>query len=701
MLPTHKLVPLIILVAALGGQVYGRQSVVLQLRWDHQFQFAGYYAALWNGYYDEVGLDVEIRSAIVDAGTVVSAVDEVVEGRADFGIGATDIAYSRARGAPLVITASVFQRSATAFFSRPGLAVRTPADLVGLRVSRRLGDMVDIEFQAMLLAEGIDPSAVEPFRFDQSKGYLAGFYSGDLDVIPGYVIGTPHEGAELGMELGVLRPIDYGVDFYGDSLFTTERLVQRDPKLVEDFTAASLRGWRYALENPDDVAERIIQSFSPRFPIENWPGFVRFQIQPVQKLTLHEVIEIGNVNPARWRRMHEMLVDLGMAEGEFDPVRAIFDPVRLDKERGERTRRIFLLVVGILSFVVAVAAAWIVTLRRTLGAKTRQIVEREAQYRRLVENTSAIVYSRGEGVGSTYYSSVQPILGYSNDELSARPNLWAESVDPKDREVVNEVLHGASPFVPTEVEYRVRHKDGSNRWILDRLYKRISQDGRCVYDGIAIDITRRKEVETQLSEAVDAKDKLMRELNHRVKNNLLLVTSLINLKDESLGPEIDLSDIAHHVSAIRGLHEMLAAGAEVGSINLREYVGRLVSSLFSLASTRVDVVTDVDEVTVPSDYAIHIGLIINELGTNALKYGFGKGGGTFSLTLTRRAGRNELELVVENSGRPIPDDVDLEDPKTLGLRVISALVAQLRATVVIRRAPSPRFEFRIPLPGRS
>ena len=690
---------LLVLLVAVGTSVDAQRSVLLQLRWDHQFQFAGYYAALWNGYYEAADLDVEIRSAVAEDGTVVSAVDEVAADRADFGIGATDIVYARAGGAPLVVTASVFQRSGAAFFSRPGVVVRTPADLVGLRVSRRIGDMVDIEFQAMLWAEGIDPSRVEPHPFDQSAGYLEGFQTGEIDVLPGYVIGTPHEAAELGIELGVLRPIDYGVDFYGDSLFTNKELAEGDPELVKDFTAASLRGWRYALEHPHEVAERIIQSYSPRFPIEDWPGFVRFQIEPVRDLTLHEIVEVGNVNPARWERMHETLVELGLAEGEFDVDAAIFDPVRLAEEQRARQVQIALYVLIALLSIIALGGVWIVTLRRVVAAKTRQIVEQETRSRELVERTSAIVYSHEEGVGTRIHSAAPTVLGYSREELAERPNLWSESVEPEDRSRVVETIQNAAPLEPIEVEYRVRDREGTTRWILDKTTKRPMADGRLASEGIAIDITRRKELEIQLHNLVERQDRLMHELNHRVKNNLALVMSLINLKNDSLGDGVDLSDIAHHVGAIRSLHEMLLSGAEVGAVGIRDYIAKLLASLFSLATKPVDVQSTIDDFTAPSDVAVSVGLVVNELGTNALKYGFDDDGGTFVLSCRVVRDRAAFELIVENSGAPIPEEVDLEDPKTLGLRLVAALVAQLRATVDIRRAPTPQFRFLIPFPA--
>ena len=92
------------------------EKVSLQLRWDHQFQFAGYYAAQWQGYYADAGFDVDIRSAITPDGKILSATQEVASGNADFGVGAADILIARDKGIPLVVLASIFQQSAAEFY---------------------------------------------------------------------------------------------------------------------------------------------------------------------------------------------------------------------------------------------------------------------------------------------------------------------------------------------------------------------------------------------------------------------------------------------------------------------------------------------------------------------------------------------------------------------------------------------------------
>lgn len=181
---------------------YGAEKVVLQLRWDHQFQFAGYYAAVWQGYYREAGLDVEIRSAITPEHKILRAVEEVAEGRADFGVGAADILVARDKGAPLVLLAVIFQQSAARFYALEKTDLNSPADLLRLRVARNVNDLIDVELQAMLRAEGIDPTKVKAYPHQPGIDHLV---DGRVDVIPGYSTTMPYYGERRDALTGLLN----------------------------------------------------------------------------------------------------------------------------------------------------------------------------------------------------------------------------------------------------------------------------------------------------------------------------------------------------------------------------------------------------------------------------------------------------------------------------------------------------------------
>ncbi|SFH83732.1 Histidine kinase-, DNA gyrase B-, and HSP90-like ATPase [Tindallia magadiensis] len=341
------------------------KPVVLQLRWEPQFQFAGYYAALWQGYYEEAGLDVTIRSAFDEKGNIRQATEEVQAGRADFGVGAVDILFANENGKPLTVVAAIFQRSAVAYYRLEETKVNNLVDLMDRKVARRHLDLLDVELQAMLIAEGIDPAQL-PYTDKKSSFTLEDLTSRRYDIVPSYLDSILLEAREAEVEVSVLRPLDYGIDFYGDSVFTTVKLAEERPEMVEAFRKATLEGWRYALENPLEMATLITESFEDTridqgyasghagYDYSMYPSefleYNKFQAQQVMELTYYPVVELGNLHPFRWEETHQALSRLGLITKPLDIQSFIFDYESLEQEKQQQRqeRLLFLLRLGLL-----------------------------------------------------------------------------------------------------------------------------------------------------------------------------------------------------------------------------------------------------------------------------------------------------------------------------------------------------------------
>ncbi len=212
------------------------------------------------------------------------------------------------------------------------------------------------------------------------------------------------------------------------------------------------------------------------------------------------------------------------------------------------------------------------------------------------------------------------------------------------------------------------------------------------------DISGRRESEEKLRESVREKEYLMAELNHRVKNNLAVISSLISLKNDSIGDNIDLSDIKFQIDAVRIVHEKLYRSSDITQINIGDYIQDLLVTIFSsFTRRRVTVENTIGDISLPTKTAVSIGLIVNEIATNAIKYGFTEEEeALFTVDLRKNDKENEYVLFLSNSGRPFPEDIDLDNPDTLGLRLISALTEQLNGTIELNRAPEPEFTIRFP-----
>jgi PAS domain S-box-containing protein len=215
---------------------------------------------------------------------------------------------------------------------------------------------------------------------------------------------------------------------------------------------------------------------------------------------------------------------------------------------------------------------------------------------------------------------------------------------------------------------------------------------------VSRDITEKKLAERDLVRALEIKETLMQEMNHRIKNNLALISSLLRLKGSTPGIGSDLADVQRQIDAIRFVHEGLYQSGTITQIRVSEYIRKLLSTVFSsFSGSRVDIEYDIKDVSLPTKTAVPLGLLINEVAVNALKHAFSpREPARFSVAM--REGKGEYVVNLANSGAPFPGEVDLDEPKTLGLRLITALVKQLGGTLELEREPSPKYTITFPKP---
>jgi two-component sensor histidine kinase len=193
----------------------------------------------------------------------------------------------------------------------------------------------------------------------------------------------------------------------------------------------------------------------------------------------------------------------------------------------------------------------------------------------------------------------------------------------------------------------------------------------------------------------------MKELNHRVKNNLLMISSLLSMKNAILGDRVDLSDIKSQIEAIRIVHEQLFQTEEVTHINIRNYFQELLETIFtSFTSKPVEIDNRVETVELPTKPAISLALILNEIATNAIKHGFNEEEPPRFTVTMQSDGTGSHTLSMENSGNPLPPDIDIETADTLGLQLIRSLVHQLEGDIEISSRQPPRFTLRFAVRDR-
>ncbi|MFW5811658.1 MAG: PAS domain-containing protein [Alkalispirochaetaceae bacterium] len=285
------------------------------------------------------------------------------------------------------------------------------------------------------------------------------------------------------------------------------------------------------------------------------------------------------------------------------------------------------------------------------------------------------------------------LLGYDPDERSHHSSEWQELIAPEDLERATEnlTMHLDDPDHPYDQVVRYTHKNGTSVWV------------RC--RGIAIRDSEGKPTRmlgahndfTPLMTALNAKDLLLKEFNHRVKNNLAMVDALVQLKQREAGDILDLSDLRHQIDTIRMVHETLQQSDTFSLVDIGPYIERLLKGVFSTAVEPVEQKVRGENLLVSTRKAAPLGLIINELAVNAQKHGFnGEKVRKFSVAISEDKKKDWLQITVSNSGHPIPKGIDMDNPSTLGLRLVCALTSQIGGTMSVLREPSPKFVLSFP-----
>ena len=297
----------------LAAPSFALDHVSLQLKWKHQFQFAGYYAALAQGFYRDAGLDVELR----EGGPDIEVAKVVSEGNADFGVCTSSVLINRAEGRKLVVLGVIFQHSAASLIVPRRAGITSLSELEG----HRLMDAPDSDdLAAMLKSQGVDYKALPRVNHN---GDPADLLNGKADAMVGYSTNEPFILDQLGAPYEAFAPRAYGFDFYGDNLCTSTQEVASHPGRVRAFLAASLKGWQYALSHQDEIVDLIRN----RYSTQKSRDALLFEAKQTEALVHPQLIELGSQNRQHWQHIADSFRDLGLLHDNKLPDDAFY---RLD-----------------------------------------------------------------------------------------------------------------------------------------------------------------------------------------------------------------------------------------------------------------------------------------------------------------------------------------------------------------------------------
>ena len=285
----------------------GLDKVNVRLKWLHQAQFAGFYTAEQKGFYEKNGIDVSLNPGGVD----FPAVQMVSGGGEQFGVtGADQILLAREKGVPVVALAVIYRKSPFVLFSLKDSGITEPKNFINKNVGVKLGGNEELTYRAMMKGADVDTSQVTetPVKFDISR-----LLSGQIDVWPGYAINEAITAQEKGYDVNIIWPSDYGVNLYGDTLFTTEDMIKNNPDLVKRFVIATLQGWNYAYNNPDEAVTYTL-TYSDQLTREHETKMIQASLD----LLKPDTKPIGAMDKKIWEDMQTLLLENGFMKNSVD-----------------------------------------------------------------------------------------------------------------------------------------------------------------------------------------------------------------------------------------------------------------------------------------------------------------------------------------------------------------------------------------------
>jgi len=363
-----------------------------------------------------------------------------------------------------------------------------------------------------------------------------------------------------------------------------------------------------------------------------------------------------------------------------------------------------LIIVGIYRLRVRRLKAHEAQLERLVAERTNELQAQRAFLRKVIDLIPSFIFAKDEegrftlanrSLADAYGATAEILVGKADADF----NLKREEV-VKFRHDDRQVLEsGAEKFIPEE---EFTDNAGERHWMQVTKIP-IAPEGSGVRQllGVATDITGRKEAEERLKASLHEKEVLLKEIHHRVKNNLQVISSLLRLQADQMEDERlkqALAECQNRVRSMALIHENLYRSHNLANINFAEYLGTVTNELVrSFGKSEVSASFDVEPIVIPIDTAIPCGLIVNELLTNALKHAFvGRERGAVAVTLRHR-GEDRAEFSVRDDGIGFPRHGEVRSLKSMGMTLVLSLTDQINGTLTVESNGGTTFRVTFPL----
>lgn len=316
----HRILHLLVIFVMMmpAASAYSKETRLfktsIQLNWLYQFEFAGPIAAKEKGFYEEAGLEVVLRQG----GPDINPVTPVISHQADFGISGSSLIVERYQGKPVIALNALMQHSAVGLLAKKSSGIDSVYDLVGKRLA--ITTDTTVELSAYLKSQGI--TADDYTNIDHYVP-IEGLEQGEADAIAVYLSNELFHINDHIDDYIVFTPRSSGIDLFGNILFTREDMVKNHPDIVEAFSSATIRGWEYALKNPDEIAQIIQSKYNTQ---QKSFEHLLFEAEKLNQLTRTDIVEAGYMSPGRWQHVADIYAQQGKIAETFTLDEFLYNP---------------------------------------------------------------------------------------------------------------------------------------------------------------------------------------------------------------------------------------------------------------------------------------------------------------------------------------------------------------------------------------
>ncbi len=279
-----------------------KETVSIQLKWKHGFQFAGYYAAIEKGFYADEGLEVTLKERDANQNYIQS----VLDGSSEYGVSDSSLIVSRLQKNPVVLVTQIFQYSPLVLIAHRDSNITTPYDMIGKKLMYAVNGTGDTPFKALIIKTIGSFDKVMTSEFTSYQDFI----DRKVDVTSAYSTSQPYWLKKRGVEVNIIDPKSYGIDFYGDNLFTTQSEVKNHPQRVRKMKKATLKGWQYALSHQDEMIDIILKKYAPHKQRDS----LEFEARGTYQMIMPDLIDLGDFRKEKYNQVAKTYQQLGIID---------------------------------------------------------------------------------------------------------------------------------------------------------------------------------------------------------------------------------------------------------------------------------------------------------------------------------------------------------------------------------------------------